>query len=195
MGKAVAEQEVPEPLRRLNYVFLSEGSSFAREAGRTDIEGQLAAFAASPGQFASDGVAGEGNSPYTERLLQELENPDVALQVALSGASKKVLRLTNSSQRPYLASDLSGDIYLRRKPATRQCKAIVAAVDHAGSTRFGGIRDGSELLLLAADTMNEHERVVRNNAIPVGALSAFMREAAAASVLVLDTAFPDPGAS
>jgi len=56
----------------------------------------------------------------------------------------------------------------------------------------GGIRDGRDLLLLASDSMNRNELVVRTRALEVAALATAMREAAAASVLVLDTAFPDP---
>jgi hypothetical protein len=217
----------------------------AREAGRTDIEGQLVAFAASPGEFASDGVPGEQNSPYTKRLLEELDNPDASLQEALSRASRKVLDLTNSAQRPYLATDLNGDVYLRRQPPSRQCQAVVVAVDQVGTLRYenvlrdgtawarflracgfevtqltnpthqdvisamekvrfpatsnsclffffsgGGIKDGSDLLLLPSDSINRNELVVRERAVDVTMLTTAMRTAAAASILVLDTAFP-----
>jgi caspase domain-containing protein len=216
-----------------------------REAGRTDIEGQLVAFAASPGEYASDGVPGEQNSPYTKRLLEELDNPDASFQDALSRAGRKVLDLTRSAQRPYLATDLNGDVYLRRKPPSRQCQAIVVAVDQVGTRQFqnvlrdgtawarfleacgfevthlanpthqdvisavekvhfsttantclffffsgGGIKDGADLLLLPFDSINRKELVVRDRAIDVAMLTTAMRKAAAASILVLDTAFP-----
>jgi hypothetical protein len=227
-------------------------AAIAKEADRTDIEGQLVAFAASPGQWASDGVPGEEVSPYTRRLLGELNKADLSLQSALSAAGRNVLTLTKSAQRPYLASDLNGDIYLRRKPASRQCKAIVVAVDQVGKTRFqnvlrdgtawadylkacafdvehlvnpthqqalaafnkirfdgstqrqpiantcllfffsgGGIQDGRDSLILLSDSMSRNELVVREKTIDVATLSGHMREIAAASVLVLDTAFPD----
>jgi hypothetical protein len=241
-------------------------AAVAREAGRTDLAGQISAFAASPGQLASDGVAGEETSPYTKRLLDKLAKADMSLQQALAAASREVLLLTKSAQRPYLATDLNGDLYLQKKPASRHCKAIVAAVDQTGTTRFanvlrdgtawaaflqkcgfevihlanptyqqvistidqlrfegaserlafgtrpkfgtapdpppntcllfffsgGGIRDGNALYLLASDSMNAKDFIVPQRAIDVGRLSTVMREAAAASVLVLDTAFPDP---
>ena len=119
-------------------------AAIRREAARVDIEGQLVAFAASPGQLAADGVQGEENSPYTKRLLEELADPNASVQTALSRASRKVLLLTNASQRPYLASDMNGDIYLRQQPPSRQCKAIVVAVDRAGKTTFANVaRDGT----------------------------------------------------
>jgi len=58
----------------------------------------------------------------------------------------------------------------------------------------GGIKDGSDLLLLPSDSMNRKELVVRERAIDVAMLTTVLREAAAASLLVLDTAFPVPGA-
>src|SRR3954464_1698350 len=224
-----------------------------REASRTDIQGQLVAFAASPGEFASDGVPGEQNSPYTKRLLEELKDPNASLQEALSRAGRKVLDLTDSKQRPYLATDLNGDVYLRRQPSSRQCHAVVLAVDQVGTTRFqnvlrdgmawadvlrecgfevthlanpthqdiisaldkvrvagsprpaanslfffffsgAGIKDGSDLLLLPFDSMNRKDLVVRDRTIDVATVTTAMREAAAASILVLDTAFPPPRA-
>lgn len=227
-------------------------AAITREADRTDIEGQLVAFAASPGQYAWDGAPGEETSPYTKRVLDELKTPSVSLQSALSAAGRNVLILTKSEQRPYLASDLNGDIYLRRKPSSRQCKAIVVAVDQVGKTRFanvlrdgtawadylrscafevehlvnpthqqtvaafdrirfsaspqsrpvantlllfffsgGGSQDGRDPLILFADSMSRNELIVRDKTMDVGALSRQMRDIAAASVLVLDTAFPD----
>jgi hypothetical protein len=56
----------------------------------------------------------------------------------------------------------------------------------------GGIKDGSDLLLLPSDSMNRKELVVRDLAIDVATLSTVLREAAAASLLVLDTSFPPP---
>ena len=56
----------------------SVDEAIRKESLRTDIEGQLAAYAASPGQEADDGETG-GNSPYTARVLQELaEQQDLA---------------------------------------------------------------------------------------------------------------------
>lgn len=223
-----------------------------REAARVDIEGQLIAFAASPGEFASDGEPGEDNSPYTKRLLEELTRPNASLQDALSQAGRRVLEATRFQQRPYVASDLNGELYIRRKPESRTCRAIVLAVDHAGVTRFrnplrdgsawaqflhvcgfevtylsnptyqeavaaldrirfvdsqvskppantcaflffsgGGVRDGRDLLLLASDSMTQNELVARPKSLDVTTLATALRQAAAASLLVLDTAFPD----
>lgn len=241
-------------------------AAIRREAARTDIEGQLVAFAASPGQLALDGVEGEQNSPYTKRLLEELADPNASVQTALSRASRKVLTLTNGSQRPYLASDMNGDIYLRQRPPSRQCQAIVVAVDRVGASIFpnvardgtawaafltecgfavthlanptyrelteavgrvrfdaaneppaperpnklgvvtpkatantcfvfffsgGGSQAGRDLLLLAVDSLTANDRIDPRKALQVADLSSRLRDVAAASLLVLDTAFPD----
>lgn len=137
--RARRERESADEARAASF-----DAAIRREASRTDIEGQLVAFAASPGQLALDGVEGEDRSPYTTRLLEELVDPNASVQAALSRASRKVLTLTNGSQRPYLASDMNGDLYLRQAPPSRQRQAIVVAVDQAGATRFPNVaRDGT----------------------------------------------------
>ena len=229
-------------------------ATIEREAARTDIEGQLTAYAASPRQMASDGAPGE-NSPYTKILLAELEDRNASLQVALARSNRKVLQDTNQVQRPYLASDLNGDIFLQRPPASRKCRAISISADTAGASFFpnverdavrweeqltrwgfvvrrlvnptrqavldsvlqarvtdvtgapphgapgntcvlfffsgGGLQvDGEEFILLR-DTRLDSTPLIRRTAIRVDEVSRLLRETAAASFLVLDTAFPD----
>jgi hypothetical protein len=113
------------------------------EAMRTDIEGQLVAFAAAPGQFAYDGEEGE-NSPFTKVVLQELSNPDASLQSALARSHALVPRLSKTAQRPFVSTDLDGQIYLLRRHPSRSVKAIVVTVDNVGgSVRLkNAVRDG-----------------------------------------------------
>jgi hypothetical protein len=140
-----AERRYREERKRVEE---AEAASFAaavrREAGRVDIEGQLVAYAASPGQEAFDGLEGEQTSPFTKRLLEELADPNASLQTALSRAGRKVVTLTKSAQRPFVSSDLNGEIFLCRKPPSRQCKAIVvAAGESAGNYHYPNVpRDG-----------------------------------------------------
>ena len=162
---------------------------------------------------------------------------------------------------------MNGDIYLRQQPASRQCQAIVVAVDHVGPSHFpnvardgtawtaflttcgftvthlvnpthremieaigrvsfkgsaeppgpgtpakvpgagksrtatnsclmfffsgGGSQVGRDLLLLASDSLTANDRIDPGKTLQVADLASRLREAAAASVLVLDTAFPD----
>jgi hypothetical protein len=95
-----------------------------KESMRTDIEGQLAAYAAAPGQEADDGPL-NGNSPYTSNILAELADRNTSLQAALSRAHLKVLSNSRVGQRPYLSTDLNGDIYLQRNPPARRRMAIL----------------------------------------------------------------------
>lgn len=106
-------------------------AAIKREAMRTDLEGQLSAYAASPGQEADDGPEG-GNSPYTKHVLEELASADAPLQAALAKAHYRVLGTSRTSQRPYLATDLNGEIYLRQPPTSRRLKALVVSVAHMG---------------------------------------------------------------
>jgi hypothetical protein len=115
----------------------AERESFTRavqvEAGRTDIIGQVVAYAASPGQMAIDSLDASGHSPYTAALLKELGAEHVSLWSALSKTSMEVSRKTNGQQRPFVSSDMNGDIYLRLPSKTRRLKAIVIGVGHYAS--------------------------------------------------------------
>lgn len=114
-----------------------------REAARTDVEGQLVAYAASAGQLALDSSEGERTSPYTKRLLDRLGDPGTSIQAALFRAGRDVIDLTGKEQRPFVSSDMMGDIYLHHRPASRLCKAIVISAETVGSIRFPNVpRDG-----------------------------------------------------
>jgi len=98
------------------------------EAMRTDIVGQFAAYAVSPNQFGSEGPKG-GNSPYTAELLRRLSNKSVSLYEACFTGHLNVQRNSNTGQRPFLSTDMNGNIYLMQQPESRTRKAIVVSVD------------------------------------------------------------------
>jgi hypothetical protein len=124
----------------------STEEAIRQQAARTDIEGQLSAFAASAGQEAADGPAG-GNSPYTEAVLKGLADPDASLQSALARAHYHVLKTSPTKQRPFLATDMNGDIYLLRPAPGRRLKAIVISVDNLGqaSNRLPNVANDAKL--------------------------------------------------
>ena len=67
-----------------------------------------------------DAVGDEKNSPYTALFSEELADARVSMQAALARANRKGHSLrTSMSQRPYMSSDLNGDIYLRQMPESR----------------------------------------------------------------------------
>ena len=103
----------------------SVDEAIRREASRTDIQGQLSAYAASPGQHADDGVG--TNSPYTTRVLEELSNRKVALHDALMHAHVRVLNKSRTNQRPFLSSDMNGHIYLQRNLTAQRRVAVLAS--------------------------------------------------------------------
>jgi len=54
---------------------------------------------------------------------------------------KKVLEKTQGRQRPYISSDLNGDVYLRLSPPSRRRRALLVTVDHIdSSTDLPGVR-------------------------------------------------------
>ena len=98
-----------------------------RESLRRDIAGQIVAYAAAPGQFAIDSGP-SGSSPYTTALLEELAPPGVSLWSALSATSTRVNRSSKGDQRPFISSDMNGDLYLSQPSPTRRQHALVIAV-------------------------------------------------------------------
>ena len=110
-----------------------------RGADRTDIVGQVVAYAASPGQLAMDGEPG-GNSPYTETVLGALANPNTSFQSALNRASTFVLDKTAGRQRPFYSTDMNGDLYPLRQPGTRKRKALCVSVGQMGEVEFPNVK-------------------------------------------------------
>jgi hypothetical protein len=68
-------------------------------AARTDIKGQVVAYAGSPGSIVYDGPG--NHSPFTASILRRLADPDTSVQAALSGTNAEVLDATDQRQRPF----------------------------------------------------------------------------------------------
>ncbi len=94
-------------------------------------EGTLIAFATGPGQTALDGQPGT-NSPFTRALLDNLTQPGVELQQAMTKVRAQVNEETNKGQLPWGHTNLIGSVYLNPGPAG--ANASPAAQDkNAGS--------------------------------------------------------------
>ncbi|MCW5665326.1 MAG: TIR domain-containing protein [Piscinibacter sp.] len=116
----------------------SQEEAARREALRTDLEGQVVAYAASPGQAAMD------DSGFTEGLVNQLDSPQVPLSVALARTVRKVIDKTGGSQRPYIASDMNGDVYFRLASPGRRRQALIVTVDQLYGMDLPGVRrDGA----------------------------------------------------
>ena len=75
----------------------------------------LIAFAAAPGQEASDGVG--RNSPFTSALLNHIAQPGVEISVMLKEVAAEVREKTGNSQRPQQLSDMSRTFYFAKAEA------------------------------------------------------------------------------
>ena len=91
-----------------------------REAHRVGLQpvtsadgGLLVAYAAAaPGTCSEDGPSG-GNSPYTQALLEQLEEPSVEVSVMFRRVGAAVLAATDGRQQPAVYSTLVSDLYLK----------------------------------------------------------------------------------
>ena len=75
-------------------------------------KGALIAYATSPGKTALDGQG--RNSPFTGQLLRELGRPGRDIEVALKAVRAGVQQTTQGQQIPWVASSMTGDLYLGR---------------------------------------------------------------------------------
>src|ERR1700756_5106069 len=79
-------------------------------------EGTLIAFATGPGQTALDGQGG-GNSPFTRALIDNITQPGVEIQQAMTKVRAEVNEQTNKRQLPWGHTNLIGAVYLNPAPA------------------------------------------------------------------------------
>ena len=119
------------------YGVVQERNIVRAEVARTDIRGEIVAFATAKGQFALDTMPGEQTSPYTSALLSALADRDKSMLAALTALNQQVMDNSKGHQRPFLATSMNGDIYLWKQPRTRERLAFVVSVD---KTSEGGKR-------------------------------------------------------
>jgi len=87
-------------------------------------EGTLIAFATGPGQTALDGHEGT-NSPFTRALIDNITQPGVEIQQAMTKVRAEVNEQTNKGQLPWGHTNLIGSVYLN--PAPEPAAAAAAA--------------------------------------------------------------------
>ena len=110
-----------ENLRR-NLMATKRSASLGRGLARIEPSGRdtLIAFAAAPGQEATDGV--ERNSPFTASLLQHLPKPGLEVSVMLKEVAADVRRDTRNSQGPQQLSDMARPFYFVKAAAATTAK-------------------------------------------------------------------------
>ncbi|WP_398476444.1 caspase family protein [Tardiphaga sp.] len=100
MAKTVASRSVGRGLARIEP-----------EASAT-----LVAYAAKAGQVASDGVAGQANSPFATALIRNMQKPGVEIRKFFGLVRDDVMAATGQTQEPFVYGSLGGDDYFLRKP-------------------------------------------------------------------------------
>jgi len=156
-----------------------------RSAGRglariNAASGSLVAFAAGPGQVASDGKG--ANSPYTLALAKEMKIPGQTIERTFKNVRVSVEKQTGNQQTPWEESSLKGDFYFTKAIATGTEKPASTAQTQtfAPPSQSSASKDNFEL---------EHWKSVKNSKSPV-VLQSYLAQypngqfAALASVLI-----------
>ncbi len=102
-------------------------AGIAAEAARTDITGQLIAYATAPGDIR---LGPAQRTAFTEAAVRRLVEPDTPLLAGLSRAQEE-MRGDRTAPRPLLSTSLNGDIYLGRPAPTRKLAALVVTAGTA----------------------------------------------------------------
>ena len=99
-------------------------------------EGTLIAFATGPGQTALDGQGG-GNSPFTRALIDNITQPGIEIQQAMTKVRAEVNEQTNKGQLPWGHTNLIGSVYLNPTPAPAAAAAAASAAPVAVASTSG----------------------------------------------------------
>lgn len=102
-------------------------AEIANEARRTDITGQLIAFATSRTDFK---LGASQRTQFTASAVQHLTDPDTPILAAFMRAQEE-MRGDRTAPRPLLSTSINGDIYLGRPSATRRLEALVVTAGTA----------------------------------------------------------------
>ncbi len=72
-------------------------------------KGSYIVYATKPGSVASDGTG--RNGLFTSKLLKHLDTPELSIEQLFKNVAKDVAKASNDSQRPWIASDYTGDFF------------------------------------------------------------------------------------
>jgi len=114
----------------------SQLNAILAEANRTDIEGQLIAYAATKDTHSFDVGRSGQNSPYTAALINMLRQKELSISQALNITNKLVLEDTGRQQKPFLSSDMNGDIFVWHRPSTRRIFALIVSASRWGDLQL-----------------------------------------------------------
>ncbi len=86
--------------------------------------GTIVSYAAAPGRVALDGTGGD-NSPYTQALLERIEEPGLEVGKLFRQVAADVIGTTNGAQKPEYLVKLSDDFYFKN-PEPHRCDHLAA---------------------------------------------------------------------
>ena len=75
--------------------------------------GTIVAYSTSPGEMALDGSG--RNSPYTEALLEYMDDPGLTIEQVFKKCRRRIYGVTNGKQTPWESTSLTGDFYFVSK--------------------------------------------------------------------------------
>ncbi len=111
-------------MQRVNIVILDacRDNAFSRGWRNTNRglarmdapSGTILAYATAPGKLASDGSAGDRNSPYTKNLLRAIQQPNVPVEQVFKDVRRMVVEQTKGEQVPWENSSLIGNFVFKR---------------------------------------------------------------------------------
>jgi uncharacterized caspase-like protein len=111
-----------------------------------DASGALIAFAAAPGQVASDG--GGTNSPYSGALAQAMRVPGLTVEQVFKNVRIAVERETKGAQTPWEESSLRGEFrFVKGAPAEAGNNALAEELAMWELVNSGGDADGLRAFL------------------------------------------------
>jgi hypothetical protein len=118
---ACRNNPLAENLRR-SLTSLKRAVNMGRGLARVEVSGRdtLVAFAAAPGQEASDGA--DRNSPFSGALLRHLPQPGLEVSVMLKEVAADVRRETRGGQRPQQLTDMTKTFYFAKEEPVARAK-------------------------------------------------------------------------
>jgi hypothetical protein len=120
-----AERRVREEQARVELARRqAQEEAILAEAKRTDVNGILTVYATGRGSVSFDNLTKDGTDTFTNALLDAVSDRNVSIERAIRLARERILRATDSKQRPYVTTDMSGEIYLQRNPGGRRLFAL-----------------------------------------------------------------------
>ena len=130
--------------------------SIGRGLARVEPSGEtLVAYAAKEGTVAADGAG--RNSPYSEALLGQLEEPGLEVGLMFRRVRDAVLAATGGRQEPFVYGSLSSrGVYLAAKPAPSPVTGAVTGVSAPDSPGSHRVTAAHELLFWESVKDSEH---------------------------------------